>query len=327
MRLIQTSLAVLSVALIAACASPPEPINRVDVLRTEIGDPASDYVVVVAHRGCWESAPENSIASIEACIASGVDMVELDVRATADGQLVLMHDITLDRTTNLSGALSDFTLNSLSDARLREGAGGPGAAIDPRDQAVPTLREALIAARDKVLVNIDAKADLHEAIFEVVDETGTGDQVIMKMRAAPDDPALTEATFVGRSLFMPVIVQCGETGLDDTRFCATDLATLYDDYLPLNPVAFEIVYTEEEFLWPAVPLMRRNGRVWVNTLKPQFSAGKSDAAALQDPEGVWGRLVDGGVSMIQTDHPLVLVDFLKRTGRRGNSLGALAEKD
>ena len=290
---------------------------RVNQLRSDLLDPSSKGVVVVAHRGCWRSAPENSLAAINDCIEAGVEMVELDVRETADGELVLIHDETLDRTTSLVGALNDVSLATLQAARLREGAGGPTAPVDDRDLRPPTLREALIAARGSILINIDAKTDLHDQIFEIVDETGTGDQVLMKMRAAPDDPALTEAAFVNRALFMPVIVQCARNP-SDPRFCSRDLTTLYDDYLPLNPVAFEIVYTDDDFFWPAVPLMRNEGHVWVNTLGPTYAAGKSDEAALKDPEAVWGALVDGGVTMIQTDYPLVLIDFLEKTGRRGD---------
>ena len=317
MRVTNICLILLTMLACVACAATPSVGDRIDRLRAAIDNPASDYVVVIAHRGCWEDSPENSIAAIEACIAAGVDMVELDVRATRDGELVLMHDETLDRTTNRKGSLTDYSLDELSGTLLRRGAGGIDAGVDPRRETIPTLRDALIAARGNVLVNIDAKADLHDTIFKIVDETGANDQVLMKMRAAPDDPALTDAAFVERALFMPIIVQCHEQRSGDNRFCADDLLQVYDDYLPLEPVAYEIVYSEDAFLWPAMPAIGGVARVWVNTLKPEFSAGKSDAAALLDPEGVWGRLVDGGVTMIQTDHPMVLVEFLERSGRRG----------
>ena len=317
-----TAISLLLSACVTQKSVPPlEPLSSVDMgvnqLRSALLDRSGERVFVVAHRGCWRSAPENSLAAINDCIEAGVEMVELDVRETADGELVLIHDETLDRTTSLVGALNDVSLATLQAARLREGAGGPTVPIDDRDLRPPTLREALIAARGSILINIDAKADLHDRIFEIVDETRTGDQVLMKMRAAPDDPALTEAAFVNRALFMPVIVQCARNP-SDPRFCSRDLTTLYDDYLPLNPVAFEIVYTDDDFFWPAVPLMRNEGHVWVNTLGPTYAAGKSDEAALKDPEAVWGALVDGGVTMIQTDYPLVLIDFLEKTGRRGD---------
>lgn len=57
-------------------------------------------VLVVAHRGDWRNAPENSLQAFQNCIAMGVDMIEIDLKMTKDNQLVIMHDNTIDRTTD-----------------------------------------------------------------------------------------------------------------------------------------------------------------------------------------------------------------------------------
>lgn len=62
-----------------------------------------DYVFVTAHRGDWIFAPENSLKALENAITLGVDIMETDVWLTKDDQLVIMHDKTLDRTTNGTG--------------------------------------------------------------------------------------------------------------------------------------------------------------------------------------------------------------------------------
>ena len=62
-------------------------------------------MLVVAHRGNWRSAPENSTAAIDSAIAMKVDIVEIDIQKTKDGQLILMHDNTLDRTTTGKGSI------------------------------------------------------------------------------------------------------------------------------------------------------------------------------------------------------------------------------
>jgi hypothetical protein len=69
----------------------------------QLEDSKSSRVLVVAHRTCWRNAPENTLQAIEHCIKVGVDMVEIDVRKTKDGELVVIHDETLDRTTNGAG--------------------------------------------------------------------------------------------------------------------------------------------------------------------------------------------------------------------------------
>ena len=61
---------------------------------------APAYTIVVAHRGDHTAAHENSLEAIERAIRAGADYVELDVRATRDGELALMHDATVDRTTD-----------------------------------------------------------------------------------------------------------------------------------------------------------------------------------------------------------------------------------
>ena len=72
---------------------------------TNLKDSKNNQVIVVAHRGDWRNAPENSLQAIQNCIDMGVDMVEIDIRETKDCHLVLMHDKTLDRTTNGKGEI------------------------------------------------------------------------------------------------------------------------------------------------------------------------------------------------------------------------------
>src|SRR5207244_9942203 len=93
-RPLRATLAFLACSLLVACSTTQYPC----VWR----DPDARRVVV-AHRGVHTSAPENSLASVREAIALGVDMVELDVRTTRDGRLVLLHDETVDRTTDGSG--------------------------------------------------------------------------------------------------------------------------------------------------------------------------------------------------------------------------------
>src|SRR5688500_8652637 len=64
-----------------------------------------DRPLVIAHRGCWRQPAENSIAGLRKCADIGVDFVEIDLRETADGVIVLLHDDTLDRTTTMRGRL------------------------------------------------------------------------------------------------------------------------------------------------------------------------------------------------------------------------------
>ena len=79
--------------------------TRTDRLLRELRNPKSDYVFVIAHRGDWRNFPENSLEAIESAIQMGVDVVELDIHRTADGELVVCHDRTINRTTNGKGKI------------------------------------------------------------------------------------------------------------------------------------------------------------------------------------------------------------------------------
>ena len=76
-------------------------------------DKRPDKVYVAAHRGWYAKYPENTVPAFRAAVELGVDQVETDVRVTADGELVLIHDATLDRTTNGTGKVIDMTFEEL----------------------------------------------------------------------------------------------------------------------------------------------------------------------------------------------------------------------
>jgi glycerophosphoryl diester phosphodiesterase len=112
-----------------------------------------------AHRantygGIQAGIPENSVEAIQQAIAAGANMVEIDVQATLDGHFVLMHDATINRTTNASGNVKDKTLAQLKTYRLRAANGALTACT------IPTLEEALLAGRGKIYFNLDKVSDV-----------------------------------------------------------------------------------------------------------------------------------------------------------------------
>ena len=100
----------------------------------------------IAHRGASGHAPENTLASFQMALEIGVDGVEMDARLTADGHVVVMHDETLDRTTDMEGRVDELTLSEIK----RADAGG--------GERVPTLQEALSMIPSGVLAVVEIKA-------------------------------------------------------------------------------------------------------------------------------------------------------------------------
>ena len=97
--------------------------NRTEALLSILKSNKPDYIFVVAHRGDWRHAPENSIAAIKSAISIGADMVEIDIQKTKDGDFVLMHDNSIDRTTNGKGYINNYTVKELKNFKLRYNSG------------------------------------------------------------------------------------------------------------------------------------------------------------------------------------------------------------
>lgn len=257
-----------------------------------------ETVLVVAHRADWRDFPENSLPGIESCIAQGLAMVEIDLQRTRDGHLILMHDVTVDRTTTGQGKVAELTLAEIRALRLRDGLGSPTKFL------VPTLREALLLSRGRILLNLDKGFRYFDEMLRLLEETGTTGQVLLKGPAPVQEMLATRRELLAKIAYMPV-VNLGKPGA----------ATMLADWLrEAKPCAVEFVYAEwTPDVEAGFALCRKAGvRVWVNTLWPHLAGGVSDDDALADPEAVYGLLRSRGVSIFQTDRPRLLQEYLAR---------------
>jgi glycerophosphoryl diester phosphodiesterase len=100
---------------------------------------------VLAHRGASAHAPENTMAAFQLAYDQGADGIELDVMLNNEGQVVVIHDDTVDRTTNGSGKVRDMTLEQLQSLDAGDG------------QRIPTLSEVLERFGGRFLINIELK--------------------------------------------------------------------------------------------------------------------------------------------------------------------------
>lgn len=274
--------------------------SRSAQIRTELLNPNSHTVLVIAHRGDWRHAPENSLQAIANCIDMGVDVVELDIAMTKDKQLVLMHDKTLDRTTTGSGYVSDFTLNELNRMRLKN------SQDIPTRHRIPTLKEALLLAKDNILINLDKAYYLLPEVIALADATQTLDQIIIKGKVTFDTAANDLKQYDDSLLFMPIV------NLDEQ-----DSKEVIENYTKQGaPIAFEFVFEDEPIdIESKFMTLRKNGsRVWVNSLWSFFNAGHDDDLAVHDIDGSYGWIVRSGANMIQTDRPQLLLDYLRAKG-------------
>lgn len=135
---------------------------------------SDEDILICAHRGYHDVHPENSLPSIEAAIEqSEIQMVELDVRETKDGHLVIIHDKTIDRTTNGAGNVSSFTLEELKTFKLYNKNG------ILTNYKIPTLSEVLEVCRGNIYIDLDISRKVaFEKVYPIVKRFGMLHQVL-----------------------------------------------------------------------------------------------------------------------------------------------------
>jgi glycerophosphoryl diester phosphodiesterase len=243
-------------------------------------------VTVVAHRGLVAGRPENTIAALRQSVSLGFPVIEIDLRPTADGHIVVMHDDTVDRTTDGTGEVARLTL-----AEIRSLDAGSHAGPAFAGERVPTYAEALQVPGATLI--LDVKAGDTERIVRLAERHGAIRNVVVASRSG------TELRDVAR---IPGLRTLG-------------LVPGPESDPPDPAVLDEFVQTGAEFirLWPrwimAAPalverLHQRGRQVWAtaDTLYGDISP--------EHPGEDLGELVRLGVDGIVTNLPELLRDVL-----------------
>ena len=290
---------VLIVCLLVAIVSSAQ--DRVSQIRKKLLSRDENTVMVASHRGDWRNFPENSLEAIESAIKMGVDIVEIDLQRTKDGELILMHDATLDRTSTGTGMIADTTFAYIKTLKLRNGCN-----IRTKHN-VPTLREALKLAKGRVMLNLDKADRYFEQVYELMKETGTTKQIVMKGNKSADEVKTQYGEYLKDVIYMPIV------NLDNG-----DAENQIEQFIhDMHPVAFELLYLEDK---NTLPLRLKNslkGRtlIWYNTLWDTMAGGHDDDASLDNIDNGYGYLIDRlGARIIQTDRPQFLLNYLRSRG-------------
>lgn len=234
--------------------------------------------LIVGHRGLLLHAPENTLSNFRACLELRLGF-EFDVQRTKDGQLVCVHDVSVDRTTNGTGRIADLTL-----AQIREL--DAGSWFDPRfaDEKVPTVAEVLaLVAKYKqraVLIAVDLKAENVEAeVVQLAERHGVLDRLLFIGRTI-SEPRVRRAIREAAAKAQVAMVANGPDQLP-AAISDTDADWVYLRYLP----------SKEE-----ISAIRDVG-------KTSFISGPPMAG--QRPEN-WRQAAALGIDAFLTDYPLEL---------------------
>ena len=138
------------------------------------------HVLNFAHRGASAAAPENTLAAFELAVYLGADGIELDLQLSRDGEVAICHDFNVDKTTNASGRVSDFTLSDLKQMDA-----GSWFSEEFSGETIPTLDETIERVGSRLLFNVELKTGairangLEEKVGDIIQRRDFHSRVIV----------------------------------------------------------------------------------------------------------------------------------------------------
>ena len=290
-------LVVLTIVSLGALAE-----DRAEKLRDNLFNNPK-YVTIAAHRGDWRNHPENSVPAYKSCIDMGIDMIEIDVQRTKDGKQILMHDRTVDRCTNGKGKIADMTYDEIQKLRLR-----PQHSASVTRNHIPTLEEVLVLCKGKILINIDKGYDYFQQVYELLEKTGTTNQVIIKSTNAIDKVKKENGAVLDKVIYMPIV-----------NLNEEDAEKRLDEFISIRPVAIECCFGKyDDNVGRLLQKIRNAGiKIWINSIWASLCDGHDDdrAVELGEPDQSWGWILEQGGAIIQSDRPNDLLQYLKKHKR------------
>jgi glycerophosphoryl diester phosphodiesterase len=243
---------------------------------------------VVAHRGASSIEAENTIPAFELAIAAGADAVEFDVRITADGHPVVLHDADVARTTDGRGLVRDLSLGELKALRIHTADGG--------FTEIPTLEDALACCSGRVAVDVELKNVPGDPDFEP-DRERAAELVV---------EALGETGFVG-----PVLISSfNPFAIARVRAIAHGIPTGLLTDTDVDAAAALSFVTREGHPWvlPFVRQVRAGGR---SLVEDAHAAGVMIGTWITDDPDEAAALAEMGVDAIATNDPARLVPVIR----------------
>ena len=240
-------------------------------------------ILTCAHRGNQNNAPENSLKSIQDAIDAQIEMVEIDIRQTKDGKFILMHDITLERTTNGSGNVSDSTLSELQKLKLKDKRG-----VLTGEQ-IPTLQQALNLGRGKIYFDLDMSNNKvsFDRIYPVVKQYGMIKQSLFYTQGVSiTQSALNKDENV---IAMPIISN-------------EDRLNLFENDNRIKAAHFQSQTFNQNFV------NRAKAKGWFIFMNAYVNSTKSP---LDDNYSDVDRISNLAGNIVQTDFPVLIKEHLK----------------
>lgn len=295
----KTAIFILSLILFTA-------LSVSSVIAADASDIASDFsdgkknIICIAHRGDWHSFPENSAEAINA--AAEYDAVSVDVRLTADGKPVLMADEKVDRMSvdgegkSVSGKVSSFTLAQLKELYLRESNGGTDKI--KTTCRIPELKEIYETAAGRTAVMLNVQENDFKTVYDYVKALGKLDETVFRINAKPQkiieltrdlDGVNVTGNYQGNIIFLATSAV--------KKYFAANIHTIEMGSTNGNGVLYDNF------------LMKR----FVGSKRAMVSMVNGRCGKRADNETGWDDLISRGYSVIETDFPAELTEYIRKT--------------
>jgi glycerophosphoryl diester phosphodiesterase len=240
--------------------------------------------IVIAHRGNHIRAHENTLTALQHAIDAGADYAEIDVRRTADGHYILMHDRNVDRMTDGHGPVNQFTLAQLRELRVRD---AKRPQIKP--DRVPTFEDALSLIKGRINIYLDFKDGDRAVVAKAIHDADVTGQILVYdgvdaveewHRVAPELPLIVSP---------PDELKTPKELVDFAR--KKGIEVLDGDWGAYSSAMIDAATRAGVKVWPDIQAAEENGNYFENVV----------------------RL---GVTGVQTDHPETLISWLKEHNLR-----------
>ncbi len=271
----------------------------------DLREKAKENIIVVAHRGAsGGNIPCNTMAAYEIALMQGADMLEIDVDCTRDGELIIFHPGMEKPHLGKLIRLPLLKYDSVKKLRYRN--------VDetPTQFGISKLDDFLEQFKGRCFINVDKFWGNPEKIYNAIKRHNMVDQMLVKSKMSPKVIKVLE-DLAPELPFMPIVKEEHPS---------------HEELLKrnVNYVGVEALFKKDNSQLASADFIERmhrdNTLVWVNSIiydyKEQLSGEHSDDTALTVSRDLgWGWLADRGFDFIQTDWPMMLIDYLKQTNK------------
>ena len=238
-------------------------------------------LVVIAHRGSHLNVPENTLAAYENAIKEGADYVEIDLRTTKDGHLVIMHDESITRMTGIKGQVKDLNYSDIRDLKIK-----PAVKGDTNTYRIPEFADVLNVCKERINIYLDFKDADVDKTYGLLKKYGMQNNVVVYLNKeeqygqwksiAPHVPLMS-------SLPENANISQLNNFMDEKHLDVVDNAYTID--------LINLVH-------------KRKIAVWLDVQSEDEGPAK------------WEQALKLGADGLQTDHPEKLIKYLQDQGKR-----------